>query len=115
MQTNAQSTLLLLKYALKTNCRKFIYASTMSVYGDQPDIPIVEESSTLPKSFYAVGKLANELYLNIYSKYNIDIVALRLFNVYGPGQNMENLKQGMISILLAQALPNKHILIKGGP
>ena len=51
LQTNAQSTLLLLKYALKTNCKKFIYASTMSVYGNQPDIPITEEASTLPKSF----------------------------------------------------------------
>jgi len=115
LQTNAQSTLLLLKYALKTNCKKFIYASTMSVYGDQPDIPITEEASTLPKSFYAVGKLASEHYLDIYSKYNIDIVALRLFNVYGPGQNMENLKQGMVSIFLAQALTNKKIIVKGNP
>ena len=113
LQTNAQSTLLLLKYALKTNCKKFIYASTMSVYGDQPDIPITEEASTLPKSFYAVGKLASEHYLDIYSQYNIDIVALRLFNVYGPGQNMENLKQGMVSIFLAQALTNKKIIVKG--
>ena len=115
LQTNAQSTLLLLKYALKTNCKKFIYASTMSVYGDQPDIPITEEASTLPKSFYAVGKLASEHYLDIYSKYNMDIVALRLFNVYGPGQNMENLKQGMVSIFLAQALTNKKITVKGSP
>jgi len=115
LQTNAQSTLLLLKYALKTNCKKFIYASTMSVYGDQPDIPITEEASTLPKSFYAVGKLASEHYLDIYSKYSIDIVALRLFNVYGPGQNMENLKQGMVSIFLAQALTNKKIIVKGSP
>ena len=115
LQTNAQSTLLLLKYALKMNCKKFIYASTMSVYGSQSDIPIKEEASTFPQSFYAVGKLASERYLNIYSKYNIDIVALRLFNVYGPGQNMENLKQGMVSIFLAQALSNKHILVKGSP
>ena len=115
LQTNTQSTILLLKYALKTKCKKFIYASTMSVYGDQPDIPIAEEASTLPKSFYAVGKLASEHYLDIYSKYIIDIVSLRLFNVYGPGQNMENLKQGMVSIFLAQALSNKHILVKGSP
>ena len=115
LQTNAQSTLLLLKYALKTKCKKFIYASTMSVYGDQPDIPIAEEASTLPKSFYAVGKLASEHYLDIYSKYNIDIVALRLFNVYGPGQNMKNLKQGMVSIFLAQASSNKKIIVKGNP
>lgn len=115
LQTNAQSTLLLLKYALKTNCKKFIYASTMSVYGDQPDMPISEAASTFPKSFYSVGKLASEHYLDIYSKYNIDTVALRLFNVYGPGQNMENLKQGMVSIFLAQALKNIHIIVTGSP
>ncbi len=114
-QTNAQSTLLLLQYALMTKCKKFIYSSTMSVYGDQPDIPITEEATTLPVSFYAVGKLASEHYLEIYSKNNIDIISLRLFNVYGPGQNMENLKQGMVSIFLAQALTNKHILVKGSP
>ena len=115
LQSNTQSTLLLLEYALKTKCKKFIYASTMSVYGEQPDIPVVEEVSASPKSFYAVGKLASEYYLEIYSKYNIDIVALRLFNAYGPGQNMENLKQGMISIFLSQAISNKHILVKGSP
>ena len=103
LQTNTESTLLLLKYALKMNCKKFIYASTMSVYGNQSDIPIKEEASTFPQSFYAVGKLASERYLNIYSKYNIEIVALRLFNVYGTGQNIENLKQGKVSIYLAKA------------
>ena len=115
LQTNAQSTLLLLQYALKTNCKKFIYASTMSIYGKQPDKPIDEEASTFPKSFYAVGKIASEHYMRIYSKLGIDTTALRLFNCYGPGQNMQNLRQGMVSIFLAQALENKHILVKGSP
>jgi UDP-glucose 4-epimerase len=113
LQTNAQSTLLLLQYALKNNCKKFIYASTMSVYGEQPDGPISEKHPTIPKSFYAVGKLASENYLRIYSEMGIDSIALRLFNVYGPGQNMDNLKQGMVSVFLAQAIKNGHIHVKG--
>lgn len=113
LQTNTQSTLLLLKLALETGCKKFVYASSMSVYGDQPDRPISEKDIALPKSFYAVGKLASEHYLRIYQQYGIQSVALRLFNVYGVGQNMKNLRQGMVSIYLAQALENKHILVKG--
>jgi UDP-glucose 4-epimerase len=113
LQTNTQSTLLLLKLALKTGCKKFVYASTMSVYGDQPDEPIGEEIKPMPKSFYGVGKIASEHYLRIYQEYGINSVALRLFNVYGPGQNMLNLRQGMVSIFLAQAIKDKNILVKG--
>lgn len=113
LQTNTQSTLLLLKYARENNCNKFIYASSMSVYGDQPDRPISEFEIPKPKSFYGVGKLASEHYLRIYEEYGIASTALRFFNVYGPGQNMSNLRQGMVSIFLAQALKDKHILVKG--
>ena len=113
LQTNGQSTLLLLKLALKTNCNKFIYASTMSVYGDKPDVPVKEDIILKPKSFYGVGKIASEHYLRIYEEYGIQSTALRLFNVYGPGQNMLNLRQGMVSIFIAQAIDNKRILVKG--
>ena len=113
LQTNAQSTLLLLKLALKVGCKKFVYASTMSVYGDKPDAPVEEDTTLNPKSFYGVGKVASEHYLRIYAQYGVNSVALRLFNVYGPGQNMENLRQGMVSIFLAQAFENKHIHVKG--
>lgn len=113
LQTNTQSTLLLLDYARKTGCTQFIYASTMSVYGDQDILPVKEAYHPNPKSFYAVGKLASENYLKIFSEYGINCTAIRLFNVYGPGQNMDNLKQGMISIFLAQALNESKILVKG--
>ncbi len=114
LQTNAQSTLHLLQLACRLNVPQLIYASTMSVYGDQPDRPILEGAPTEPKSFYGVGKLASEHYLRIYAEqFGIKTVALRLFNVYGPGQNLANLKQGMVSIYLAQALQNRHIVIKG--
>ena len=115
LQTNAQSTLLLLKFALKSGCRRLLYASTMSVYGDQPDRPVAEDAACRPKSFYGVGKLASEHYLRIYEQYGVRSTALRLFNVYGPGQNMANLRQGMVSIYLAQALKDRAIHVKGAP
>ncbi len=115
LHTNTQSTLLLLDLALKTGCTNFIYASTMSVYGDKPDVPVQEDTILQTKSFYGVGKIASEHYLRIYQEFGINSTALRLFNVYGPGQNMENLRQGMVSIFLAQALQKKHIHVKGSP
>jgi UDP-glucose 4-epimerase len=114
LQTNTQSTLLLLKFALKADCRRFLYAGTMSVYGDQPERPVNEDAPCAPKSFYGVGKLASEHYLRIYEAYGVRSTVLRLFNVYGAGQNMANLRQGMVSIYLAQALKSRAIQVKGG-
>jgi UDP-glucose 4-epimerase len=113
LQTNAQSTLLLLQLALKINCSKFIYASTMSIYGDQDEMPVNEKVILRPKSFYGVGKIASEHYMRIYQEYGINSTALRLFNVYGPGQNLQNLKQGMVSIFIAQAINTKSVHVKG--
>lgn len=113
LHTNAQSTLLLLKYAKETGCKKFIYASSMSVYGDHTPPLCSENTETVPKSFYAVGKLASENYMRIYSEFGIACTALRFFNVYGEGQNLDNLRQGMASIFLAMALKNRHIHVKG--
>jgi len=113
LQTNAQSTLLLLKLALKTNCKKFIYASTMFVYGAKEDRLIAEDELLEPKSFYGVGKIASEQYMRIYQDYGITSTALRLFNIYGPGQNLKNFRQGMVSIFVAQAVYNEHIHVKG--
>lgn len=113
LNTNAASTLLLLDYAKKNGIKKFVYASSMSVYGDHSEELVSETSFLMPKSFYAVGKMASENYMRIYSNYGIQCTALRFFNVYGFGQNLDNLKQGMASIYLAMAINNKHILVKG--
>ena len=94
IKTNAVSTLLLLKYALDTSCKRFIYTSSMSVYGKQPDQRVKE------------GR-------EIYRTYGIETTSLRLFNVYGPGQNLENLKQGMVSIYLAQIHEKDLVEVKG--
>jgi UDP-glucose 4-epimerase len=115
LRTNTESTLHLIRYALSTGSARIIYASSMSVYGTQPDKPVQEDAPTIPLSFYGVGKLASEHYLRIYQKQGIAPTSLRLFNVYGPGQNMGNLRQGMVSIYMAMMVRDQHIHVKGNP
>ena len=113
MQTNCQSTILLLDFARKIGCNNFLYASSMSVYGEHNSPKCDEETTLIPKSFYAVGKVASEHYMRIYcEQFGITCTSLRLFNTYGPGQNMNNLKQGMISIYLAMALKDRKIVVR---
>ena len=112
-QCNVMSTINLLEMCRKYDCKNFIYASSMSVYGDSSEY-VDEKTRPKPKSFYGIGKLTSEKYLSLYSNYyNTNCVSLRFFNIYGPGQNLNNLKQGMISIYLKMALDNKHIKVKG--
>ncbi len=114
MNSNITSTLKLLDYAQKTGCKRFVYASSMSVYGDENPCPVYETSDLKPKTFYAVGKLASEHYMRLYSSFfGIRCTALRFNNTYGPGQNMQNLRQGMVSIFIAQAVKNHHIHVMG--
>lgn len=114
LQWNVQSTLAILARARALGCRRFVYASSMSVYGDQPDFPVPEGADCRPNSFYGVGKLASEHDLRVWQReYGMQTVALRLFNVYGAGQNMGNMRQGMVSIFLAQLLREGAIHVKG--
>ena len=103
IEINAISTLELLKWSLRNRVKKFIFTSSMNVYGQVQDKPINEDCLVNPESFYAVGKFASENYMKIYhQQYGIDFTGLRYFNVYGPGQNLNNLRQGMVSIYLKQ-------------
>ena len=85
----------------------------MSVYGLNDKENVKETLKCDPKSFYAVSKLASENYMKIYSSLGIQTTALRLFNTFGPGQNLSNMKQGMLSIYLAQFLNDQEVLVKG--
>ena len=86
----------------------------MSVYGDHECIKngVREESLLRPKSCYGIGKLASEQYLKVF-KDKLPFVSLRMFNVYGPGQDMNNMSQGMVSIYLSQAIKFRKIIVKG--
>lgn len=112
LNKNTSSTLNLIQYGIKNSCKKIIYASSMSVYGDTPDKPVSEKYQTRPLSCYGISKLTSEHYLKIYAN-KLPFISLRMFNIYGPGQDLKNLRQGMVSIYMAQAIENNLIQVKG--
>jgi len=85
---NALGTLNLLR-ALKGHPAKLIFASTAHVYGEPRYLPIDEEHPICPKSPYAISKYAAERYCFTYGrKMGVQVVVMRLFNTYGPGQDL---------------------------
>jgi len=112
LRKNTVSTLNLIRYGIACGAGRIVYASSMSCYGSVPDAPVAETTTCLPLSCYGVGKLAAEGYLRVHAK-QLPFVALRMFNVYGPGQDLSNLRQGMVSIYLAQALDKSRVQVKG--
>ncbi|MGL1862855.1 MAG: NAD-dependent epimerase/dehydratase family protein [Pseudodesulfovibrio sp.] len=115
LDINTRATLLLAQWTLDAGCNRFLYASSVSVYGDgQYGVPMSETTPTSPKSFYSCSKLASEQSLRVFGQtYGLDWTAFRLFNVFGPGQNMDNMKQGMVSIYLSYVLFRDQLEIKG--
>lgn len=87
-QTNVMGTLNLLELAKEKGVKKFVFASSSSVYGKNPNVPWREDDLNLePISPYAASKIAAEKVCQTYSHlYNMDITALRFFTVYGPKQ-----------------------------
>jgi len=112
LQKNTISTLNLIQYGIEHQVERFLYASSMSVYGAVSDMPVCESTECRPLSCYGIGKHASEGYLRIYQN-KLRPVILRMFNVYGPGQDLGNLRQGMVSIFLAQAMSTGRIEVKG--
>jgi UDP-glucose 4-epimerase len=112
-QTNATSTLLLTRWCLKNGTRRFVYASSMAVYGNPATLPVGELDSLNPISYYGVSKLASERLMAVAAAQGLRCTALRMFNVYGPGQNMANLRQGMASIYLAYLLRGEEVPVTG--
>ena len=112
LRKNSISTLNLIKYGINNGAKKLVFASSVSIYSAVGDRQLVEMDVTDPSSCYGVSKLAAEGYLRIYSK-QLPYVNMRMFNVYGPGQDLDNLRQGMVSIYLAQAVRGGDIHVKG--
>jgi len=86
-KNNIDATQRLLEAAKTSKLKKFIYASSSSVYGLSPQLPMTETSTLHPYSPYGVTKLAAEnLCFLYYKNYGVPCVSLRFFTVYGPGQ-----------------------------
>ncbi len=100
--------------AKKSNVKKIVQASSSAIYGDTENIAILENSEYNPLSPYAIDKVAQELYGNFYSNlYNIDIVSLRFFNVYGKRQDVKSAYAGVIPIFIDKAKKGESLIVYG--
>jgi nucleoside-diphosphate-sugar epimerase len=98
-RVNVRGTLKLLSLARDYNVKRFVFASSAAVYGDEPVLPKNEKSNTNPISPYGYEKLMCENYLDLFSNlHNLETIKLRYFNVYGPRQDPNSDYSGVISI-----------------
>jgi UDP-N-acetylglucosamine 4-epimerase len=90
-QCNATGFINMIWAAYKNGVKRFVYASSSSVYGDIQDLPKVEERIGKPLSPYAVSKYTNELYAHVFANiYGMEVIGLRYFNVFGKNQDPDN-------------------------
>ena len=113
LEVNAGGTLNLLQIAKDRGVRKFVHASTGSVYGEPTVFPTDETHQLRPVSYYGVSKLAGERYVDAFNRlYGLDTTILRYFHVYGPRQE-SNEFGGVVSIFIRNILEGKDLTIFG--
>jgi UDP-N-acetylglucosamine/UDP-N-acetyl-alpha-D-glucosaminouronate 4-epimerase len=111
---NVTGHLALLEAARRAGVRRFVYASSSSVYGDSPTLPKLEEDLGRPLSPYAVTKQADELYATVYGRlHGMETVGLRYFNVFGPRQDPEGAYAAVIPKWIAAMLRGDEVQING--
>jgi nucleoside-diphosphate-sugar epimerase len=113
-EVNVNGTLNLLEAARSHSVKRFVYASSSSVYGDSETLPKVESMATNPKSPYAVSKLTGEWYSRVYGGiYKLPTVALRYFNVFGPRQDPNSQYSAVIPLFIKALLRGEQATIFG--
>lgn len=111
---NVHGTGLLLEAARKAKVRRVVLASSAAVYGENVNLPLAEDAELMPRSPYAASKIANEIYAGLYSRsMDLEVVALRYFNVYGPRQSLESQYAAAIPIFINQILAGEPVTIFG--
>jgi UDP-glucose 4-epimerase len=111
---NVGGTLTLLQAARTAGTRRFVYASSSSVYGEVAGLPKTEDMPTAPKAPYGVSKLAAEQYCRVFAQvYGIETVSLRYFNVFGPRQHPDSEYAAVIPRFLRRMLAGKRPVIFG--
>ena len=109
---NVNGTINVLKCCAQNKIKKIIFASSAAVYGNCKDLAITEESKTEPLSPYGASKLSAENEIKNYAnEFGFDAIILRMFNVYGMGQN--DLYSGVISVFLKNIAQSKPLIIYG--
>ncbi len=100
--------------AKNADIKRFVYASSSSVYGDEPNLPKVEDRIGKPLSPYAVTKYTNEVYADVYAKtYGIEPIGLRYFNIFGPKQDPNGEYAAVIPLFIKSLLGNTAPYING--
>jgi UDP-N-acetylglucosamine 4-epimerase len=113
-KVNVDGFLNMLVAARDAKVKRFVYASSSSVYGDSKILPKVENQIGNPLSPYAVTKLLNELYADVFAKtYHMEITGLRYFNIFGPRQNPGGPYAAAIPLFMDALLSNKQAFITG--
>lgn len=112
--SNATGHLNVLLGAVASGVRRVVYASSSSVYGDEPSLPKVEDRVGRPLSPYAVTKCTNELYAEVFSRqFGLGTVGLRYFNVFGPRQDPEGVYAAVIPRWISALLAGQPCQIFG--
>ncbi|PLR75245.1 LPS biosynthesis protein WbpP [Bacillus sp. V3-13] len=113
-EINIKGTLNMMEAARQNSVKKFVYASSSSVYGDEPNLPKQEGREGNLLSPYALTKLVNEEYGKLYTKlYGLDTYGLRYFNVFGRRQNPNGVYAAVIPKFIKQLLNNEQPTING--
>jgi len=111
-KVNVTGTINVLKSCIENKIKKIIFASSAAVYGDCKELPISEKSKTNPLSPYGISKLKAEEQIQMFSeKFKMCGICLRIFNVYGKGQNEQY--AGVISKFIKNISKDKPIIING--
>lgn len=111
---NVNGQLNMLTAAKEQKVKTFVYASSSSVYGDEPNLPKHEARVGNPLSPYAVTKKTNELYADVFGKlYGMKIIGLRYFNVFGSRQDPDGPYAAVIPLFVSGILNNTPVYING--
>ena len=113
-QVNVEGTVKLLIAAREAGVKRVVYAGSSSAYGDTPTLPKVEDMAPLPKSPYAVSKLAAEYYcLSFYKVFGLETVCFRYFNIFGPRQNPKAQYAAVVPLFLSALMKGEPPVIEG--
>jgi nucleoside-diphosphate-sugar epimerase len=113
-EINVRGTLNLLWAAAEAKVKRLVFASSSSVYGDEPGLPKREGAEGKPLSPYAASKLAGELYCRVFSAaYGLETVSLRYFNVFGPRQDPFSQYAAVIPLFITRILGGEPPAIYG--
>jgi UDP-glucose 4-epimerase len=111
---NTHGTLTVLKAARDAGVRRVVYASSSSVYGGAAAVPTSEDAAMLPRSPYAVTKLAGEHYCRVFSElYGLETISLRYFNVFGPRQRPDATYAAVIPLFVDALLHDRSPIVHG--